>query len=183
MLDQRQAGAHRFGALALAPAARALHGLGLGVHGQDGVAERDGVGDGDLHQPVVGVVADDVVVRGLAADDAAEHDAAVEAGAGVVRADQVRPSRPAPAPGESPARPARRCARRCPRRVELGDRACRQLSAIFLVVGRLDDEDRARALAAGWRRRLGRIAGLRAMAPQPIRRWPTMRSPKASRPT
>ena len=69
------------------PRARAKR-LGLGVDGQDGVAERDGVADGNVHQPVVGVGADGVVVRGLAADDAAERDAAVEAGVGVVRADQ-----------------------------------------------------------------------------------------------
>ena len=80
VLDQRQAGAHRTCALALAAAARALQCLRFGLHRQDRVAERNGVARGDVHQPVVGVVAHRVVVRGLAADDAAQRHAAVEAG-------------------------------------------------------------------------------------------------------
>ncbi len=53
-----------------------------------------------------------------------------------------------------------------------------------LVVGGLDDQDvrteAARALQVGRRRDRCRLAGHGVSA---IRRWPTMRSPKASRPT
>src|SRR6185312_12321882 len=76
-LDQPQASARRIATFSLSPAARPRQRLFFVVDRQDAVAERHSMLDGDFHQPVVGVVTNDIVVRGLAADDAAEGDGTV----------------------------------------------------------------------------------------------------------
>ena len=83
-----------------------------------------------------GLVRDDVVMRGLAADDAAERDVAV------VALRRAR-SRRAPwrAPPESRARPARTMRRRSRRRARGGRRAAQQLVGEVVVEARLDDEE------------------------------------------
>src|SRR5689334_8074923 len=74
--DHPETGARCIPALALPAATSTLQRLLHRFHRQDRVPERNAVPDGNVHQPVVCVVADDIVVAGLAADDAAERDGA-----------------------------------------------------------------------------------------------------------
>ena len=131
--------------------------LGLGVDGQDGVAQGNAVLDGQLHQPVIGVVADDVVVRGVAADHAAERHATIEAGVGIVGADQAgfdglrQRQRNLERAGHDDALETGACG------LQLGDGADCQLLADALVVAGLDDQDVRTMPVAGWQSVLGSV--------------------------
>jgi hypothetical protein len=59
--------------------------LGRGVDGEDAVSDRNLPTDADVHQGARGLSRDDVVMAGLAADDAAERDDAVIGGPGAAR--------------------------------------------------------------------------------------------------
>ena len=75
-LHQSEAGARRVAPLVASVDARPLPGLLSALAGQNAEADRDGVLHGELMQAGGGFASDDVVMRGLAADDAAERDAA-----------------------------------------------------------------------------------------------------------
>ena len=153
-LDQPQAGARRVSAFAVGAAARPRQRLLLGVDGQDAVADRHGVLDGDLHQPVIGVVADDVVVRGLAADDAAERDGAVPLAVVGAARNEPRGSRLRQHLRDLERARHRDALVRDALRLERGDGAADELVGDLLVEARLDDEHaRAHfAASAAWPR-------------------------------
>src|SRR3546814_2058579 len=78
-VQHREAGLRRVAALVLAVHVGARPGLLVVLAGDDAIAERQGVLAGEVLQLVGALAADVVIVRGLAADDAAEGDVAVEA--------------------------------------------------------------------------------------------------------
>ena len=59
-----------------APARGAHERLFMCINGQDRVAKRDRIAHRDIHHPVVGVVAHDIIVAGLTADHATKRDRA-----------------------------------------------------------------------------------------------------------
>src|SRR3546814_13213518 len=90
-VQHREAGLRRVAALVLAVHVGARPGLLVVLAGDDAIAERQGVLAGEVLQLAGALAADVVIVRGLAADDAAEGDVAVEAVA--PRAEVHRPHR------------------------------------------------------------------------------------------
>src|SRR3546814_9363622 len=78
-VQHREAGLRRVAALVLAAHVGARPGLLVVLAGDDAIAERQGVLAGEVLQLAGALAADVVIVRGLAADDAAEGDVAVEA--------------------------------------------------------------------------------------------------------
>src|SRR3546814_9197350 len=78
-VQHREAGLRRVAALVLAVHVGARPGLLVVLAGDDAIAERQGVLAGEVLQLAGALAADVVIVRGLAADDAAEGDVAVEA--------------------------------------------------------------------------------------------------------
>jgi hypothetical protein len=146
-LDHAQARPRRIAALACAATARALLGLFHRLDGQDGIAERDVVLDRHVHQPVIGVVAHDIVVPGLAADDAAQRD-----GTGIfcVCSGKVAGRRGLPECERDLQRARHGKTLNAPARgLYLFDRAGHQIVADIVVEARLDDEDRSRAAIRG----------------------------------
>src|SRR5262249_37396597 len=77
-LDHGKAGARRLAALVLALGLGARQALRLVLDGEDAEADGDAVFEGEVLQPARALLADIVVMRRLAADDAAERDIAVE---------------------------------------------------------------------------------------------------------
>ena len=101
-------------ALVLARGVGAHRGLGVVLHGQDAVADAEAP-EPEQREAARSVVADGLVVGGLAADHAAEGDEAVEASARAGEADRGRGARARPAPRPSPAAaPALAIAARAP---------------------------------------------------------------------
>ena len=76
--DHRKRRFRRRAALVHLAHPRARPGLLVVLDGQDAVADRKPMRDGEIHERSRGFVRDGVVVRGLAADDAAEGDIAIE---------------------------------------------------------------------------------------------------------
>src|SRR5262249_18930834 len=151
---------------------------------ENAVANGNGVADGNVHKPVVGVVANDIVVRRLPADDAAERDRTVP-DAGLIAFG----ARNAPGGGRlrqhlpdlKRARPRVAVDRRALGR-QHGFRAGDELIADRIVEAALDDEHARRIIqqrAAGFEMRAVRAD----RHGYPNLRVPTMRNPKPSRPT
>ncbi len=143
-LHQGEAGSRRVAPLVAPIDARPFPGLLATLAGEDTEANRHGVLHGELMEPSGGFARHDVVMGGLAANDAAESDAAAMA---PCPADEAVGEREA-----ERERDLKRARHGNPLigdalRVELLDRAAGELVGDILVEARLDDEDRARTFA------------------------------------
>src|SRR5512143_212161 len=143
-LHQGEAGSRRVAPLVAPIDARPLPGLLAALASEDAEADRHGVLHGELMKSGGRFARHDVVMGGLAADDAAERDAAAMAPCPADKAvgereaererDLERARHGDPLIGDA-------------LRVEFLDRAAGELVGDILVEARLDDEDRAWTVA------------------------------------
>src|SRR5512135_2712705 len=118
-LHQGEAGSGRVAALVAPIDTRTLPGLLTALAGENAEADGHGVLHGELMQAGGGLARHDVVMSGLAADDAAERERDLE-----------RSRHRNPLIGDALS-------------IELVDRAAGELVGDVLIEARLDDEDRA----------------------------------------